>query len=377
MNSAIASLFLFLLFIVHGHAQAWQQAQVDYELKFPEDHGSHPNQRIEWWYFTGNVATADGHAFGYQLTFFRIGTEMEPANPSVWAVRDLHMAHFAVSDLTTGKYYCSQRLGRSGPGLAGIEGGNGGETPPLLVRIWNGPWQAEFKQDTISLSASGQHGGQDFTLSLNLATSRPLVKHGVNGYSRKGQQPGNASIYYSFTRLPTQGTLEIGQEKFSVIGSSWMDHEFGTSFLEAGQVGWDWFALQLDDGSDLMLFQIRNVLPLVPPNLSGTLISPNGNVTKLAASDIKLTSSQPWKSPATGGQYPLQWEIELPQQQGKLQVTTKLKAQEMHGAQAGPSYWEGAVEAAGQLGGKAVRGKGYLEMTGYSGGMAAFFSMGK
>jgi predicted secreted hydrolase len=118
-------------------------------------------------------------------------------------------------------------------------------------------------------------------------------------------------------------------------------------------------------------------LVLGPPNLSGTLVSPNGTVTKLSASDIKLTSSQPWKSPATGGQYPLQWEIQLPQQQGKLQVTTKLNAQEMHGAHAGPSYWEGAVEAAGTLGSKAVKGKGYLEMTGYSGGMAAFFSMGK
>jgi predicted secreted hydrolase len=364
-----------LRMFTHGHAEEWQQAQANYELKFPADHGSHLNHRIEWWYFTGNVATADGHAFGYQLTFFRIGTDLKPANPSVWSVRDLHMAHVAISDLTNEKYYCAQRLSRSGPGLAGAQPGDGADPPPRPVRIWNGAWQAELKQDTISLSASGQDGVQDFKLDLQLVPRGPLVKHGENGYSRKGQQPGNASLYYSFTRLPTAGMLTIGSEKFPVTGVSWMDHEFGTSFLEAGQVGWDWFALQLDDGSDLMLFQMRNLLPSAPKTMSGTLINPDGTITKLAPGDMRLKASELWQSSTTGGRYPLKWEIKLPNQAGGLTVTTKLQTQEMHGAQTGPSYWEGAVEAVGTLHGHATKGRGYLEMTGYSASMASFFSM--
>jgi predicted secreted hydrolase len=363
--------FLFLIFMLAAtSAQDWQAAPRGYEVTFPKDHGQHPAQRIEWWYFTGNVATADGQAFGYQLTFFRIGTEFQPANPSAWAVRDLHMAHLAISDFKRGKYYCAQRLGRAGPGLAGAAR----ET----MSVWNGKWKAQFTgPESISLEAQGAQDGEEFSLQLRLSTKGPLVLHGDAGYSRKGQQEGNASIYYSLTRAPTEGVLQIDGVKFPVQGNSWMDHEFGSSFLEAGQAGWDWFALQLDDGSDLMVYRIRNLLPDAPAHLSGTLVGPDGTATPLTGSDVILRGSETWKSQDTGASYPLQWDLALPHQEGSLRVTTKLAAQEMHGGKAGPSYWEGAVEAAGKLHGRPVRGVGYLEMTGYSGGMAQFFTLGQ
>ncbi len=360
------ALMVWLLIMAGARADAWQQAPVDYALHFPEDHGSHATQRIEWWYFTGNVAAADGQAFGYQLTFFRIGTEFAPANPSVWAVRDLHLAHFAISDLTAGKYHCAQRLARSGPGLAGAMADQ--------LQVWNGTWRAEWQDGKISLTAQENEA---FSMHLTLATDGPLVAHGDDGYSRKGQQSGNASIYYSFPRMATTGEMQLGEQRWSVTGQSWMDHEFGTSFLELGQTGWDWFAMQMDDGAELMLFQIRNILPHTPPNLSGTWIAADGTATKLSADQIQLTATEPWKSPNTGAAYPLHWEINLPSQHLILKVTTPLAGQEMHGPAAGPSYWEGAVVAAGTRNGQPMRGKGYLEMTGYAVGMASFFSLGK
>ena len=349
------------------HSAEWQQAPQGHVLTFPKDHGSHAGQKIEWWYFTGNLIDSSNHAFGYQLTFFRIGTDPKPENPSTWTVRDLHMAHFAISDVSGGKYYCAQRLGRSGPGLAGALEDR--------LRAWNGTWTAEMTgENQIKLSATAEDGKVPFGLQLDMNSTRPIVAHGEGGYSRKGQQPGNASIYYSFTRLKSQGAITLGKERFDVTGLSWMDHEFGTSFLEPGQIGWDWFSLQLDDGSDLMLFQIRQLNSAVPPSMSGTLVSPQGQVTNLRPGDFKLESSDPWKSPVTTAAYPLKWNISVPTANLTLTTTTKLKEQEMHSPKAGPSYWEGAIEATGTLDGKPINGRGYLEMTGYAGAsMRSFF----
>jgi predicted secreted hydrolase len=344
-------------------AADWLPAPKNYALTFPKDHGSHPAQKIEWWYFTGNLQSSDGHLFGYQLTFFRIGTDPQPTNPSAWTVRDLHMAHFAISDLSGGKYFHQQRLNRAGPGLCGAD--------LERLAVWNGPWRAEMKDaGQITLQASDPV----FEMNITLTVSQPPVLHGDQGYSRKGVTAGNASIYYSLTRLGSSGTLRIGGQKFEVTGQSWMDHEFGSSFLEPGQMGWDWFSLQLDDGSDLMLFQIRQALGA--PAMSGTLVKPDGTVEVLTGDHFKLGHSDPWKSPATGAQYPLKWTISLPQHHLELKVSTPLSDQEMISPKAGPSYWEGAVVAEGVQNGQPIRGRGYLEMTGYSGAaMRSFFHL--
>lgn len=344
----------------------WEPAPKSLKLEFPRDHGSHPAQKIEWWYFTGNLAADDGHEFGYQLTFFRIGVDPNPrpVNPSAWTVRDLHMTHFAISDLTDGKYECAKRLNRAGPGLSGADLGS--------LKTWNGTWSASMSEEgTIKLEAESDKLG----LSLQMKSGKGFAAHGENGYSRKGATEGNASIYYSFTRLETSGSLRMDKDVHSVKGLSWMDHEFGTSFLELGQSGWDWFSLQLSDGSELMLFQLRTLLPGAKPMMSGSVIDKQGNVVSLKSDDFQLTPGKVWNSSVTGAKYPVEWQIAVPSQQIKLKLSTPLETQEMRSEKAGPSYWEGAVRAVGTKAGENVTAKGYLEMTGYSGAsMRSFFA---
>jgi predicted secreted hydrolase len=228
-------------------AGPWKQAEAGYAFAFPRDHASHPDYKIEWWYYTGNLDAADGRRFGYQVTFFRVGVDPAPANPSKWAVRDLFIAHLAVSDVAGARYRSDERLSRGGPGLAGAE--------TARYHVWNDDW-------TAGLDTAGRHAiearGSAIGVALTLDPGKPPVVNGVGGISQKGAQAGNASHYYSLTRMPTRGTLTIDGATVPVTGTSWMDHEFGTSFLEAGQQGWDWLSMQLDDCRELMLYQLRS-----------------------------------------------------------------------------------------------------------------------
>lgn len=351
-------------------APDWAQAAPGYIVEFPRDHGSHPDRRIEWWYFTGNLSAEGGVRFGYQLTFFRIGIDSQPKSSSPWVVRDLHMAHFAISDLTHRQYRSAQRLDRAGPDWA--------KAQKDRLDVWQENWSAAMAADgSVSLTASEEQAGQPFSMRLSLQGGRAAVLHGDRGYSRKGLIPGNASIYYSFTRMPTEGELVLGDRRFAVKGDSWMDHEFGTSFLEPGQQGWDWFSLQKSDGGELMLFQLRRADGSLDPNASGTFIRPDGSTRRLVPGDFQLVPGRTWKSSATGAAYPVEWKITVPSEKLTLTVKTPLESQEMHGGpqSAGPSYWEGGIEFSGQWGGAPVVGRGYLEMTGYgSQRISSFFA---
>ena len=346
-----AALGLFILLVCPASAQDWKPALPGYQYVFPRDHGQHAAQKIEWWYYTGNVADAGGHRLGYQLTFFRIGVTQTPANASPWALRDVWMAHFAVSDPGGGKYHHADRLNRAGPGLAGA-------TP---VRVWNEDWQMLAAPDgRMSLAA----GDRDFSIQLELEAGEKPVIHGQGGISQKGVTPGNASHYYSLARMPTRGSITIAGESFQVAGESWMDHEFGTSFLEKGTQGWDWFSAQLGDGSELMLFQLRGA---APGSNAGTLIKPDGTVIPLGAADFVLTPGQIWKSPA-GAPYPVVWQIAVPKHQLMLECRAAMPQQEFTAdSTPGLRYWEGAVDYSGTSSGRKISGRGYLEMTGYGG----------
>ena len=236
---------------------AWKEAAPSRRITLPADHASHPEYKLEWWYYTGNLDGGGGR-FGYQLTFFRIGVDPAPANPSRWAVRDLYMTHLALSDVNGHKYQFTERMNRSGPGWAGAETNR--------YHVWNETWQA-------TIDAGGVHHLQAqtpaFAIDLHLEEKRPPVLHGEHGYSRKGAAPGNASHYYSLTRMPTHGTITVDGRAIEITGLSWMDHEFGTSFLEPEQIGWDWFSIQLDDGRDLMIFQLRRADGSIDPRSSG------------------------------------------------------------------------------------------------------------
>ncbi len=335
----------------------WKEASPGRAIVLPADHASHPDYKLEWWYYTGNLDAAGGQRFGYQLTFFRIGVDPAPVNPSKWAVRDLFMTHLALTDVNGRTYRFTERMNRAGPGWAGAS--------TMGYRVWNEDWEAR-------LDGAGVHrlraAGDGFALDLALAEDRPAVLHGDRGYSRKGSVAGNASHYYSLTRMPTRGRITMAGRTFEVTGQSWMDHEFGTSFLEPQQVGWDWFSLQLDDGRDLMVFQLRRADGSIDPRSSGTLVEPGGRTTPIALADgLTLTPGRTWTSRATGARYPTVWRVTLPGRAIDLTVEAAVDDQELHARASGVSYWEGAIDVSGQVQGRPVRGRGYLEMTGYTG----------
>lgn len=356
----IARLFASFVALLAGLPQvaatdAWKRASRDYVVSLPLDHVSHPAYRIEWWYYTGNLETDRGRRFGYQVTFFRVGVDRAPANPSAWSVRDLLMAHVAVTDVEGRRHVFAERVSRAGVGWAGAS--------ERELRVWNDDWEVRLEYGRHRLQARDPK----FAIDLLLTEDRPPVLHGDRGFSQKGSSPGNATHYYSLTRMPTEGGITIDGERHTVRGTSWMDHEFGTSFLESGQQGWDWFSLQLADGSDLMVFQLRRADGTRDPRSSGTLVRPGAPSRRLFAGEFSLSRGRVWQSEATGARYPVEWRIEVPGESLDLRVTPAVDGQELTGPRSGVSYWEGAIDVGGTRAGQPVSGRGYLELTGYSG----------
>ncbi|HZS43468.1 MAG TPA: lipocalin family protein, partial [Blastocatellia bacterium] len=304
----------------------------------------------------GNLSFENGHRYGYQLTFFRIGVEYKPSNPSRWAVRDLFMTHLAVTDIDGQHYYCDQRINRAGVGWAGAA--------TNTYHVWNENWQVSLNDNGNHLLRADENG---IGVALDLEPGKPPVQNGAEGVSQKGDQAGNGSHYYSLTRMPTRGSLLVSGEHIPVSGLSWMDHEFGTTFLEPQQKGWDWFSIQLDDGTDLMLFQLRRDDGSRDKHSGGTFIEKDGRYSQIMGSDFQLDHAAEWKSPASGASYPLEWHISLPAKNLDLNIKAAVANQEMRAEQStGVTYWEGAVEISGTHNGKTVSGRGYLEMTGYA-----------
>ncbi len=351
---------------------AWKQAREGYRFEFPRDHASHPDYKIEWWYYTGNVKAADGRRFGYQVTFFRVGVDHTPSNPSRWAVRDLYMTHLAISDASGKRYRFSEKLSRGGPGLAGARTDR--------YEVWNDDWSAMLdsgedagggRRERHLLNAAGPQAA----IRLTLEPGKPPAINGVNGISQKGARPGNASHYYSLTRMPTNGTITIDGETFTVTGESWMDHEFGTSFLEPEQRGWDWLSIQLSDGRELMLYQLRRADGSRDPRSSGTLVDAAGRTTHLSNDDFTLAPGRARFTSKNGAVYPLEWTVTVPSQGIALRVTTPLDDQELSlVGSTGIAYWEGMIDVAGTSGTRPVSGVGYLEMTGYHGSLGRVLS---
>jgi predicted secreted hydrolase len=341
---------------VLANKEGWREAEAGYRYSFPRDHSSHEDYGIEWWYYTGNVETKEGRRLGYQLTFFRVGVVREPANSSRWALRNLYMTHFALSDIEQKKFYSFERMNRAGVGWAGADASS--------YHVWNEDWEARLDgKDHLLMARDG-----DYQLDLRLAPAKPEVIHGENGISQKGTLAGNASHYYSLTRLQTSGRIVIGGESFEVNGLSWMDHEFGTSFLEEDQVGWDWFSIELDDGRDLMMFQIRRRDGSIDPRSSGTLIDAGGRATRIPFEDFALSPGNVRSPTESGAAYPTAWTIDLPRYDLRLSVTAAFDDQELRTTDStGVNYWEGSVRVEGAAGGEKVKGRGYLEMTGYAG----------
>ena len=325
-------------------------------LAFPADYGPHDDYQTEWWYYTGNLTADTGEHFGYQLTFFRralVPPGQRTPRASDWATSQVYLAHFALTDVAAGRHQAFERFERGAAGLAGAQA--------APYRVWLDDWsvQAEAGGQVALQARAGQ-----LALALTLQDLKAPVLQGDQGYSRKGSDPGNASYYYSLTRIATTGSVTARGKTFTVQGLSWMDHEFGTSALEQGVVGWDWFSLQLGDGRELMVYRLRRAGGAVDRFSGGTLVAPDGSVQRLDAADFVVQATGRWHSPHTGADYPSGWTLEIPRAGLRLTITPYLADQEMDVSY---KYWEGAVKVAGTLDGQTVAGNGYVELTGYAG----------
>jgi len=334
-------------------------------FRFPQDHGPHPGFRNEWWYLTGNLDSEQGQRFGFELTFFRFS--LEPGSPSNssgisgsnWQTSQVYIAHFAVTDKENEKFHVEQRFSRGALGLAGAQA-----TP---FRVWIEDWSIKQHQNRGGGATAAENwelaaSGDELALHLNLIAEKPPVLNGIDGLSQKSATQGNASYYYSISRLRSEGTLNIAGETYAVSGLSWLDREWSSSTLAGDQQGWDWFALQLSDGSDLMFYNIRKTDGSQDENSAGTWISGDGEVRHLGRDDLAITVTAEWDSPE-GGTYPAHWDIHLPKFDLMLTVTPLIDRQELFTT---VRYWEGAVDVNGQRNHLPIEGRGYVELTGYA-----------
>ncbi len=356
-------------------------------FSFPEDHGPHPEYRNEWWYITGNLDAENGERFGFELTIFRFSLTPQSANEepkasasSAWTSDQVYIGHFAITDVDHEQFYVAQRYARGSLGLAGAQ------TSPF--RVWLEDWSIE----TVGVRIASDPGGDErdpvgaasasittddelaipwrihaadknSAIDLILIPLNPPLLNGINGLSQNSSQPGNASYYYSVSRLRTEGTMRVDGNDYAVTGLSWLDREWGSSALSKEQHGWDWFAFQLSDGSDLMFYNLRRIDGSQDSHSAGTWIRADGRALPLTRDDVAVDVQEYWDSPR-GGRYPMEWQIQVAPLALKLHVTPVLKAQELN---TNVRYWEGAVDVKGQRAGKEITGRGYVELTGYAG----------
>jgi predicted secreted hydrolase len=352
-------------------AEPWRIAEPGLEYAFPRDHLPHPGFKTEWWYFTGNVAAAaDGRRFGYQATFFRQGLRPPGARGgerSRFIVDDLKFAHFALTDVSRRRFHFQQKLSRGAFGEAGFGQPEPGTRLPRIA--WIEDWKLTRPGATqFGVAAGDAQNGVRFTL----ADGKPWAIHGERGISQKAEGAGHASHYYSGTRLPTSGQLAFAGQNFTVTGETWFDHEWATNQLTPAQVGWDWFSLQLDDGTELMLYALRLKDETLDPNSSGTFISADGTTRHLRRKDFTLRPLTWWKSKATAGRYPISWELSVPSLALAARITTPVENQEL--VLLPIAYWEGLIDLQGIREGREVKGHGYLELTGYTGALVGLAS---
>jgi predicted secreted hydrolase len=321
----------------------YREALPGYHYQFPRDHFDHPDFRTEWWYYTGNLTGSKGERFGFELVFFRQAKSRdESANASVWRVDDLYLAHAAVTDVDGRTFRYAERLNRAGPGIAGISFEK--------RKVWNGNWRAQWDGEKQTLTAIAD----EFRFTLQAAPVKPLVIHGIGGVSQKAEGAGRASHYVSFPRMTVSGTLLVGDQSHQVSGLAWMDHEWFTEQLDPAQRGWDWFSVQLEDRTELMLFDLRRTDGSIDPHSSGTFVDAAGRSRHLTSEEFNLRPLEYWKK------YPVKWKIEVPSLGLSLDCSAAVREQELVAEQSKTSYWEGAVTYSGSK-----KGVGYLEMTGY------------
>lgn len=338
-------------------AAGFAQVLAPRPFSFPADHGPHPEFRQEWWYFTGNLDAADGERFGFELTFFRYALAPPGAaavGASAWRTRQIYMAHFAVTDVARGRFRSRQKLSREALGLAGAQ------VSPF--QVWIDDWSVSSAAGTTPGLWRLRAAEQGYALELELAAGGVPVLNGEGGFSRKSEQPGAASYYYSLPRLAVHGRLVRDGRALPVQGLAWFDREWGSGGLGPQQVGWDWFALQLEDGSALMFYALRDRNGAPDAHSAGTWMGASGERRALGSKDVRLEVTAYWQG-AGRVRYPSAWRLAIPSLSLELAVRPVLAGQELTGT---PRYWEGAVDVAGSRAGRALGGRGYVELVGYT-----------
>jgi predicted secreted hydrolase len=340
-------------------ASGFALANAPRRFEFPQDHGPHPLFRHEWWYFTGQLRGA-GETFGFELTVFRLALRPPPsattagtAAISAWRARQVYAAHFAITDVSRRSFMNATRYARDALDLAGAQ------ARPFAIHVAD--WSV-IEAAGAPLHWQLQAADGDYQLRLDLRSAQPPVLNGDAGLSRKADAPGAASYYYSMPRLQATGSLGRQGSRLPVSGVVWLDREWGSGSLGVDQQGWDWFALDLDDGSTLMFYALRDRDGRRDPHSAGTFVDAAGDATPLRNDDVQITVQRHWSSPR-GGQYPAQWAVRVRSQDLQLNLTPLLADQELSTQ---PRYWEGAVQVTGQRHGTPVSAQGYVELVGYA-----------
>lgn len=351
--------------------QGFEQVESVRSFEFPQDHGPHPPFRHEWWYFTGHLRAKDGERFGFEVTFFRVAlapprartrprAAAEPA--SHWRARQVYVAHFAVTDIGQRTFHSTQRLARDALGLAGAQ------AQPF--RVWLGGWSVGGDPSGWTLHA----GDCAYALELQLQSPGPAVLNGDRGLSVKSDEPGAASYYYSIPRIPIKGQIvrggcpgaetrgARGGERLEVTGDAWLDREWGSGSLGPHQSGWDWFALQFEDGSALMFYALRDTGGRRDAHSAGTWVDASGAAHPLMSRDVAIEVLDHWTSP-DGARYPSRWRLRIASLGLDVTAVPVLANQELETT---PRYWEGDVDVSGTRNGTPVAAEGYVELVGYA-----------
>ena len=327
---------------------SWPAVVPGRALRFPDDEGSHPDYKIEWWYATGWLSDDTKRPLGFQVTFFRNRALDTGGNPSRFAPAQLIVAHAALSDPQRARLLHDQQVAREGFGLAGAAAGK------TSAHIGN--WSLRAEGDALRAVVPGR----EFGLDLTLRRTQPPLLHGEQGYSRKGPGAASASYYYTLPHLAVAGSVVAGGKAVRVAGTAWLDHEWSTAPMEPQATGWDWIGINLDDGGALMAFRMRAG---AGPALwgAGTLRGADGRTRSFAPDQVAWTPLREWRSARTGATYPVAWRVALGDLVVDLEPLMDDQEQDARGS-TGTVYWEGAVTA--RAGGRVV-GRGYLELTGY------------
>ncbi len=322
-------------------------------FEFPRDQGPHPDFRQEWWYLTGNLTSAAGERFGFELTIFRVAltppAAAPPVDPSAWRARQIYVGHFAVTDVSRNTFRFAQKFERDALGLAGAV------ADPF--RVWLDDWQIG---GTPHWSVQARQ--KDYELKLQVQSLAPPIFNGDHGLSVKANDPGAASDYYSIPRVSLRGELIRDRVPIPVTGTAWLDREWGSGSLGSNEAGWDWFALQLDDGSALMFYSLRDKNGARDLHSAGTWVDSTGQAHALSNTDVEITVVDYWESPR-GGRYPSRWRVRVPSLALDVDVRPVMANQELGTS---PRYWEGAVDVTGTRSRRSAAGRGYVELVGYA-----------